>query len=105
MSKKIEIDQYLKSLDGIRPAEPKPFFTGRVIDRMRSAGSTHHTHWTRWGWSLSVLTLLIIINVLLLVSRSGREKQVISEYDNTTPDWVMEYTANPSAPIYDDLNK
>jgi len=29
----------------------------------------------------------------------------LSEFDQPTPDWVMEYTANPSTPIYGYPNK
>jgi hypothetical protein len=105
MSKPIEIEQYLEILDGIRRAEPKPFFTGRVMSRLRSAEPTTQNSWTRWGLSLSILTLLILINVMLFVFQSNREQTILSEYDQTTPDWVMEYTANPTAPIYDNLNK
>ena len=105
MSKRTEIEKYLETLDGIRRAEPKPFFTGRVMNRLQTDNPATHSVWSRWGWSLSALSLLILLNVLLLVFRSSSERSVLSEYDKTTPDWVMEYTANPSAPIYDNLNR
>jgi hypothetical protein len=101
MSKKVEIEQYLKSLDGIRRAEPGPFFTGRVLNKLRAGSdSVIRTRLPRWGWSLIVLVALISINIFLLVFQSKLEQAALSEFDQPTPDWVMEYTANPSTPIY-----
>ena len=106
MSKKVEIDQYLKSLDGIRRADPGPFFTGRVLNKLRAGSdSVTRTRLPRWGWGLTVLVALIFINIFLLFFQPKLEHANLSEFDQSPHDWVMEYTANPSTPIYGYPNK
>lgn len=105
MSTHFDIDPYLDSLNGLRRAEPKPFFTGRVLARLSAESELVHRPRNHWGWSVSILTVIIVVNMLLLFMRSEPKPSFASDYERTTPEWVMDYTANPSTPIYSYPNK
>ncbi|MDQ7948376.1 MAG: hypothetical protein REI78_12175 [Pedobacter sp.] len=66
-------DQYLESLDGIRPAEPKAFFYDRLIDRL--ANEQQEDQWSfplRPTWMIASLTILLIVNTLILLRKDHR---------------------------------
>lgn len=105
MSTPFDIDPHLNSLNGIRRAEPKPFFTGRVWAKLSVESDAVYKPRHHWGWSLSILTAIIVINILLMLMKPEPKPSFVSDYEGTTPDWVMDYTANPSTPIYNYPNR
>jgi hypothetical protein len=100
-------DEIMNSLDGIRRAEPLPFFTGRLLARLNAANEPAiPPFWHRWGWTLSFAFLLILIgiNILLITRHADTEKGMLTEYEDTTPQWVQQYTTQPSASVYQSPN-
>ncbi len=95
-------EDFFASLEGIRPAEPKPFFTSRVLNRFRKyEEESTASVLTRMGWAVTLLIILIIGNGFLLYSSSRSNDQAINKWRSTTPRWVVEYTEHPGTSVYD----
>ena len=102
MSVKKNIDDVLNCLDGATRAEPNPFFTGRVMQRLQSTESIQlSTKWPRLAWALSAVALLIALNLILFFVQARSVDSTISEWKSTTPRWVVDYTQNPGSTYYD----
>lgn len=107
MSTSFEFDEFLPGLERIRRAEPQPFFTGRLLARMKAGNEPAISpFWYRWGWahSFAFLLILIGINILLITRQAGTEQKILTEYEHTTPQWVQKYTTHPSASVYESSN-
>lgn len=100
------IEEILKSLDGIQPARPKPFFTGRVLQRLRSEELEGQSLMTpRFRMAVVAVFLLIAFNMILLFFQFRTELPALSEWKRTTPNWVVEYNENPASLLKEPLNK
>jgi len=107
MSKRANTDEILNSVEGIQPAAPKPFFTGRTLLRLQ-------TEWAgdmplmspRFKLLLTGVVLLIAVNILLVISKYRAESNpALTEWKNTTPEWVIDYTENPGSSLNPVPNK
>lgn len=102
MSTNFNQDDLLAPLEGIRPAEPKPFFTTRVINRFRQfEAESHSSVLTRLGWAVICLIILIIGNGILFYTSIRSNEQVLNKWRSSTPRWVVEYTEHPGTSVYD----
>jgi hypothetical protein len=98
-------DDIFFCVDGIRRAEPRPFFTTRVINRFRKYEEESTVSViTRMGWAVTLLIILIIGNGLLLYTSSRSNDQAIRKWRSTTPRWVVEYTEHPGTSVYSTPN-
>ncbi|MFM7671025.1 MAG: hypothetical protein ACKO6Q_00315 [Bacteroidota bacterium] len=93
-------DRILDSLEGAERAHPKPFFTGRVMQRLQN---TPIADWgsVRFTWAISVAVVLIALNLILFFTQFHSSEQVNADWTSSTPGWVVDYTENPSISIYD----
>lgn len=99
---KQNIDDVLKSLDGANRAEPNPFFTGRVMQRLQSTEPNQvQKYWPRMVWAFSAVAVLIVLNLILFFSQMRSVDRTISDWKSTTPQWVVDYTQNPGSTYYD----
>lgn len=107
MSNRPRAEEILNSLDGLQPASPRPFFTGRVMFRLQ-------TEWRsalpplspRFKWVLAGAALLIAFNILLLLGKFQTSAHpALTEWKNSTPDWLVDYTENPESSLSQVSNK
>jgi hypothetical protein len=102
MSSTPNIENILNSLEGVHRAEPRPFFAARVIQRLQEKNQTTPSfYWPRFALAVSVLFILIALNLILFFTPPRSIDQAISDWNSTTPDWVVDYTENPGTSIYD----
>jgi hypothetical protein len=102
MSSTPNFDNILNSLEGVRRAEPRPFFAARVIQRLQEKNQmTPSFYWPRFALAVSALFILIALNLILFLSPLRSIDQAISDWNSATPDWVVDYTENPGTTIYD----
>lgn len=107
MSKQPSTDEILNSVEGIQPAAPKPFFTGRTLLRLQTEWVADMPLMTfRFKLVLTGVVLLIAVNILLVISKYGAEPNpALTEWKNTTPEWVIDYTENPGSSLNQVSNK
>ena len=103
MSTSLQPEDFFTSLDGIRRAEPRPFFTGRLLARLKAENEpAAQTFVYRWRWALTFILIILLFgaNILLIMRSPGAQSGLRSDYERTTPLWVEKYTSQPSASIY-----
>ena len=90
-----EIEKIMHALDGIAPAEPKPFFYTRLKARMENAQTTMPPQ-IRWvlqpAYLFSGLAIILILNVVSVVNYSKIKNQTSTE--QTFEGFVKEYGLN-----------
>ena len=103
----VNIDLILDSLDGIQPAQPRPFLHTRVMARMER---NHSNLWVRaWNFvsapaiSVAIITCLLIMNLITVYQGSGDQPEVREEVlANTTAEYegqlVSYYAFNDEQP-------
>jgi hypothetical protein len=101
MSSRPNIDEILNSIEGIKRAEPKSFFTGRVLSRINSLAQSENLVLTpRFRMGVIAVILLVAINILLYIYKYQLEPmQALAEWKSTTPEWVVDYTDNPGSSL------
>ena len=101
MSKQPNIEEILESVDGIQPAHPKPFFTGRVLDRIQQSEAQRLSYSTpRFRLAVLAVAVTVALNILLYIYQYHLKPQsVIAAWKNSTPEWVVDYTENPSSSL------
>jgi hypothetical protein len=102
MSSTPNIENILNSLEGVRRAEPRPFFAARVIQRLQEKNQMPPSfYWPQFALAVSALFILIALNLILFLSPLRSIDQAISDWNSATPDWVVDYTENPGTSIYE----
>jgi hypothetical protein len=69
------VEEYLKSLNGMQPAEPKDFLYDRLINKLEN--EQQDTSWIfplRPVWMVSALLVLLALNTLLLTEKRKTSK-------------------------------
>lgn len=106
MQHKLNSDNILNSLEGIQRAEPKPYFSTRVLTRLRKIQEeTTASVLLRLGWAVSLLAILFVANMILFFNPSRSGRGVVGKWKSTTPNWVVEYTEHPGISVYDKPHK
>ena len=103
----VNIDLILDSLDGIQPAQPRPFLHTRVMARLERNRSNP---WVRvWNVvstpavSLAIITSLLIINLVTVYQRTDAQAEVGEESVAAAPaeyeaQFVSYYAINDEQP-------
>ena len=101
MSQRDRIDAILNSVEGIERAQPKSFFTGRVLSSINSKKPEENFSFTPLLRVVIVaVVMLVAVNILLFINKYQVEpKQPLAEWKNTTPDWILDYTENPGSSL------
>lgn len=87
-------DEYLKSLDGIRSAEPKDFFYTRLKSRL--ANEQRQEDWIfplKPVWMICTLAVLFLINTIMLTQNN--KSQQLS--DNSIESFAAAYDQSISS--------
>lgn len=102
MQHKVDPENIIDSLEGIQRAEPKPFFSARVLARLRKRQEeTTASVLLRLGWAVSLLAILFIANMILFFNPSRSGEGVVGKWKSATPNWVVDYTEQPGTSVYD----
>jgi len=81
-----EIERTLQSLEGIKPAEPKPFFYTRLQARMESEFEAKTGFRWRPAYAYAALALIITLNAVTIYKVTHRSsgganaEQLVEEY-------------------------
>ena len=95
-----KVDEVLRSLDGLSPAEPQPWFYARVMAKMSREGSTT---WSRIGAFLSrpvmaaaSVCLILGINVFFLVRepKHSKESRSVSQVETIESESIIASTSS-----------
>jgi len=94
-----QVEAVLNSLDGIERAAPQPFFYTRLMARMEQVDESP---WNKWMQLLSkpsvavaILSLFIILNGVMLFSRSNQEEDNNSSINDYSLAQHSNYYPNP----------
>jgi hypothetical protein len=76
MPEKYKIDEILDSLDGMKPAEPRPFLHTRVMARLQKQQTKNRpSFFARPVWALGLLVLVLTVNILVISSKSPAREE------------------------------